>query len=101
MFVDQRHPNPKTGVHVVIAGERIRAHYEHPAPDPAESARADAEFQILSLPALVGMKLQAFRRVDQVHIEDLLRAELIDDDLINTLPPDLTERLTEIRETME
>ena len=47
------------------------------------------------------MKLEAFRRIDQVHVEDLLRSGLIDKSLAERLPEDLRNRLREIRDTME
>ena len=101
MFVDRERPSPKTGVHVVVANELIRPHYTHPAPDPDETVRAATGFLVVDLAALLRMKLQSFRRIDQVHIEDMLSVELIDEDLIADLPPDLRVRLEEIRATME
>jgi hypothetical protein len=100
MFVERANPNPRTGVHLVFAGEIIRPHYAYPAPDPAGAARCASGFRVLELPALVAMKLQAFRRIDQVHLEDLLRVGLIDDALAAQLPDDLRGRLDEIRRTM-
>ncbi len=101
MFVDRRRPNPKTGVHIVFAKERIRAHYKHPAPDAREAVRIGEGFLVVDLPALVRMKLQSFRRIDQVHIEDLLSIDLIDAAQIRKLPPDLRKRLREIQATVE
>ncbi len=100
MFVDRNHPSPKSGVHFVFANEHIRAHYAHPAPDPADAARAAAGFMVIDLPALVHMKLQSFRRVDQVHIEDLLTNGLIDETVIGGLPDDLRTRLREVQDTL-
>ncbi|MEP0848407.1 MAG: hypothetical protein HRF50_16485 [Phycisphaerae bacterium] len=47
------------------------------------------------------MKLEAFRRVDQVHLEDLLQPGLIDRALTRQLPADLLPRLREARDTMD
>ncbi len=99
MFVDRRRPNPKTGVHVVFAKERVRPEYTHPAPDVTKAVRAKTGFLVTDLPALVMMKLQSFRRIDQVHIEDLLSVALIDSTLVRKLPSDLAARLRQIRET--
>ena len=101
MFVDRDHPNPKTGVHVVIANELIRPHYTHPAPDPDQTVRAAAGYLIVDLPALLRMKLQSYRRIDQVHVEDMLSVKLITEDVTADLPPDLRKRLEEIQTTME
>ncbi|MBN2559867.1 MAG: hypothetical protein JXQ75_02925 [Phycisphaerae bacterium] len=101
MFVDRRRPNPKTGVHVVFAKERIRPHHTYPAPDPDETVRSDAGFVVGDLLALVRMKLQSFRDIDRVHIRDVLSVGLIDAPLAGKLPADLRKRLKEIQSTME
>jgi len=97
MFVDRRRPSPRAGVRLVFANERIRPHYTHPAPDPGVAARAAAGFRVIDLAELVKMKLQAFRPVDQVHIQDLLANGLIDAALIRSLPVDLRRRLQELQ----
>ena len=56
---------------------------------------------VIDLPALVMMKLQSYRRIDQVHMEDLLSVGLIDETLIRRLPPDLRSRLEEIQKTRD
>ncbi|MFH0981939.1 MAG: hypothetical protein V2A79_10400 [Planctomycetota bacterium] len=101
MFVNRRRPNPKTGVHVVFAQERIRAHYAHPAPDLTDSVRAETGFLVIDLPALVMMKLQSFRDIDRAHLRDLLSVGLIDSAVLRKLPPDLRSRLKQIQETPE
>ncbi|MCH8806817.1 MAG: hypothetical protein IH986_12110 [Planctomycetes bacterium] len=101
MFVDRKRPSPKKGVHIVFANEKVRGHYEHAAPDTAQSVRTPAGFVLIELASLVSMKLQAFRRIDQVHVEDLLAVDLIDDAVTASLPPDLLARLREIQETKE
>ena len=99
MFLTRRNPNPKTGAHVIFARERIRDHDTHPTPDVSESRRTHYGFLVLDLAQLVRMKLVAFRRVDQLHIEDLLGLGLIDDALVRALPDDLRQRLEHIRTT--
>jgi len=101
MFVPRRRPNPRTGMHLLFANELVRPNDPYPTPDPATAATDIAEFRVIDLPGLLRLKLQAFRRVDQVHIEDLLRVGLIDAALADNLPEDLRRRLCEIRDTME
>ncbi len=101
MFIDRDRPSPKTGVHVVIANELIRAHYTHAAPDPRESTRLGSGLSFVDLSALLRMKLQSYRDIDRVHVRDLMSVELITHDLAATLPPDLRERLDEIRRAPE
>ncbi len=100
MFVDRRRPNPKSAVHVVFAGERIRPHYTHAAPDVKHAVRDATGISVLDLAALVTMKLQAFRRIDQVHIEDLLAMGLVDANVRRRVPRDLRGRLREIEASM-
>lgn len=100
MFVDAKNPNSKTGVHVVMAGELVRPHENHAAPELDRRARFEAGYYVIGLFDLIAMKLQANRRVDQLHIEDMLRTGVIRQALINQLPADLRERFEHIRSTM-
>jgi len=101
VFVERDDPLPGQGVHVILAGEKVRSHESRAAPDVAQAVRAKAGYLVLDLVPLIAMKLSAFRRVDQVHIEDLLRLGLIDAGIAATLPADLLDRLRHIRDTME
>ncbi len=101
VFLEPSDPRPSMGVHVVLASERVRPTDPRPAPDVAQAERSASGFLVLDLLSLVTMKLNAYRRVDQVHLEDLLRLGLIDAELAARLPEDLRERLREVRDTME
>jgi hypothetical protein len=101
MFVDRANPNPKLGVHLIFANERVRSTDPHPAPDPSESVRSHAGFRVVEIGPLLRMKLTAFRLLDQVHIQDMFAVGLIDAALARSLPPDLLARLREVRDTME
>ncbi len=99
MFLDCKEPNPRSAVHVIFAGEKVRPHYAHPAPSPLRASRSPDGFAVLNLPDLLMMKLQAFRDIDRVHVRDLVEVGLIDDALAAQLPPDLRRRLDELRST--
>lgn len=99
MFLDRAKPNPKTGAHVVFAGEPVKATSKNASPDVTQSVRSARGFVVVDLLALVMMKLEAYRRIDQVHIEDLLSVGVIDDELAARLPLDLQQRLREIQNT--
>lgn len=101
VFLDAQNPLPSQGVHVIAAGEKVRETSKQAAPDVARATRSDSGFLVLDLRSLVEMKLDANRRVDQVHIEDMLRVGLIDARLASELPEDLLERLRYVRDTME
>ena len=96
LFIDPSDPNRKTGVHLVWAGERVRPSYRHSAPTPADAVRIEERFTVLSIAALLRMKLTSLRDIDRVHIRDLLGAGLIDDQIREQLPVDLRERLDQI-----
>jgi len=95
MFIDGPDGRPSGGVHVLFAGEKVRAKDEHPLPDLDESERA-VEFQVATLQALLTMKLIAFRRKDQVHLLDLIGVGLIDSTWPARFPPPLGERLQQL-----
>jgi len=98
MFLDGPQANPRDAVHVLFAGEKVRPDDLAPSPDLSESERKD-RFRVLSLEALIRMKLTSFRRKDQVHIEDMIGVGLIDRSWLARFPPELAARLQEILDT--
>lgn len=101
VFLEESDPRPSQGVHIILANEKVRANATLAAPDVIEVERSESGYLVLKLAALVAMKLDANRRHDQVHIEDMLRVGLIDATLAATLPEELLGRLRYIRDTME
>jgi hypothetical protein len=95
VFIDGPQGKPSGGVHLVFAGQRVRAGDELPCPDLDESERA-AEFQVVSLPALVRMKLTSWRLKDRVHLIDMIQVGLLDASWPARLPPPLAARLQEL-----
>jgi hypothetical protein len=95
LFIDGPQGKPSGGVHLLFAGEKVRPEYEYPFPDLTESERA-AEFQVLSLPALVHAKLMAWRDKDRTHLRDLIGVGLIDRTWLDRLPTLLAGRLKEL-----
>ena len=71
MFLDGPNGRPKDAVHMLFAGEGLGPPSVTPAPDVTDSEPA-AQFQVLSLSALVQMKLNSFRLKDRVHLLDLI-----------------------------
>ncbi len=70
-FVEGEQGSLRDALHIVPAGEKIRPDNLLPAPDVTHSEPAD-EFQIVSLPALVGMELVSFRDKDRTQLRDLI-----------------------------
>ncbi len=99
VFLDRRKPNPRTGVHVIFEGEKIRRHDILPVPPVSAAVPSDSGFKVIDLPELVQMKLDANRDVDRVHIRDLLAVGLITPRVIRKLPAPLAQRLRGIRAT--
>ena len=73
LFLDGPEGSVRSAIHVVFAGEKVRPDYLLPAPDVTES-EAGPEFPVLTLAALVRMKLTSFRLKDRLHLLDLLDA---------------------------
>ncbi len=98
MFLDGENASARDAVHIVFAQEKVRPEYSSAAPDVSDSA-SGGDFQVLSLAALVTMKLTSFRRKDQVHLLDMLEVGLIDAGWKDRLSPELGERLQHLIDT--
>ena len=61
-----------------------------------ESEQFQQAMRILTLDALVRMKLTSFRRKDQVHLLDLIGVGLVSEETLAGLPPELADRLQEL-----
>lgn len=95
VFLDGPAAKPRDGVHLVFAGEKVRPHEPAANPDVDESEPAE-QFRVLTFEALVRVKLTAFRRKDQVHIQDLIDVGLLDATWPARLPPVLADRLRQL-----
>jgi hypothetical protein len=100
LFLDGAEAKARDAVHVVFAGEKVRPHEPLPNPDVNESELAD-RFRVLSLAALVRVKLTAFRDKDRTHLRDLLDVGLIDASWTQQLPSELAARLQTLIENPE
>jgi hypothetical protein len=95
MFLDGPNGRPRDAVHLLFAGEKVHLNDASPSPDVAASEPA-AQFQVVSLEALVVMKLTAFRLKDRVHLLDMIGVGLVDSTWPARLPPELGARLQEL-----
>jgi hypothetical protein len=93
MFLERDDPNPRQAVHLIWAGEKVRPEYPLPSPDINEREALAPGLHVVSLPALVRMKLMANRDQDRVHLRDLIDVGLIGRELLLNLPPELAPRL--------
>jgi len=98
VFLDGPNGRPRDAVHVLFAREKVRPDHVTPAPDVAESEPA-AQFQVVSLHALVQMKLNSNRDQDRTHLRDMIGVGLVDATWPARLPPQLAARLQHILDT--
>jgi hypothetical protein len=95
MFLDGPNAKARDAIHIVFAGEKVKADYALPAPDVTEAEASEA-FRVLQLDPLVRMKLTSFRDKDRTHLRDMLDVGLIDQSWTKRLPAALAERLQEL-----
>jgi hypothetical protein len=100
MFLDGPDAKARDAVHIVFAAEKVRADYAAPVPDVSES-EATETFRLLSLDALVRMKLTSFRDKDRVHLRDLMDVSLVDAGWLDKVPAALRSRLQELLDNPE
>jgi hypothetical protein len=93
MFLERDDPNPRHGVHLVWSGEKVRPEHPLPAPTIDERQTLEPGTPVVSLAALVRMKLLANRDQDRVHLRDMIDVGLVGRDLLHDLPTDLAARL--------
>jgi Uncharacterised nucleotidyltransferase len=98
MFLDGPDAKARDAVHVIFAGEKVRKEYSLPTPTLDESEAAQ-DFRVLSLEALVRMKLTSFRDKDRTHLRDFIDIGTIDETWPAKFPPELAARLQELLDT--
>ena len=77
MFLERTDPNPRKGVHLLWAGEKVRPENPLPAPTVEERELLEPGKYVVSMAGLVRMKLMANRDQDRVHFRDLIEVGLI------------------------
>jgi hypothetical protein len=98
VFLDGPDARPSESIHLLFAGEKVREDY--PLPSPELTAIDDpGGFRVVTLEALVFMKLLLNRDKDRTHVRDLIGVGLIDEGWLAKLPPVLAERLQGILDT--
>ena len=98
MFLDGPGAKARDAVHVIFSGEKVRPEYVAPVPDVAESVSFKS-FRVLSLEAIVKMKLTSNRDKDRMHLRDMLGVGLIDATWPARYPPELAARLQHLIDT--
>lgn len=104
VFIDGPQGKPSGGVHLLFAGEKVRPDHPLPCPDLGETesavgAEVGMRFRVLSLEALVRMKLLSDRDKDRTHLRDLVGVGLINASWTSRFPPELAARLQHVLDT--
>ena len=100
LFLDGPGGKPRDAVHLIFAKEKVRAHEPVASPDVSESESGE-KFPVLSLGALVRIKLTAFCDKDRAHLRDLIDVGLIDATWPSRFPRELGSRLQSLLDTPE
>ena len=94
-FIDGPDGSPRDAIHLLFASEKVRETYPLPTADVSESVPAD-DYTIVTLEALVRMKLNSFRDKDRMHLRDFLSLGLIDASWLPRLVPEHAARLQQL-----
>jgi len=100
MFLDGPEAKARDAVQIIFSAEKVRADYAVPVPDVSEAEDTET-FRLLSLDALVRMKLTSFRDKDRVHLRDLMDVGLVDAGWRERVPAILRPRLQELLDNPE
>lgn len=98
LFLDGPEARARDAVHILFASEFVRPGELLPNPDVDESEQAD-DYCVLNLPALVRIKLTAYRDKDRTHLRDLIDVGLVDASWLDRLPGPLADRLKQLLDT--
>ncbi len=93
MLLERDNPNPKKAVHLLWAGEKVRPEYPLPSPTLDKIETFEPGKPVVSLLALVCMKLMANRDHDRAHLRDMIDVDLIKREITAELPAELATRL--------
>jgi hypothetical protein len=100
IFLDGPDGKARDAVHILLAGEMIRPEYLFPAPDIDESEMLEtSHMRVLTLEALIRMKLTSFLTKDRVHLQDMLEVGLINAQWTARFPHVLAARLQQLIDT--
>ena len=77
MFLDGPDGKPSQGVHILLAGQKVKPEYASPTPRIGQSVLIEGK-RIVELEELVRMKLNSYRDKDRTHLRDMLSVGLID-----------------------
>jgi Uncharacterised nucleotidyltransferase len=88
------------GVHVIWAGEKVRADYVAAAPvlELGSNYAGPDGVEYLGLVELLTMKLTSYRHKDITHVQDLMEQKLVTKKVEAALVPELRARLEQVKD---
>ncbi len=98
MFRDGTEGKPSEAIHLLFAGEKTRAEHSLAAPE-IQTVKDPGNYNVITLEALLIMKLMSNRDKDRMHLRDLIGVRLIDASWLPKLPAELADRLQQILDT--
>ncbi len=93
MFLDGPGSTARDAVHILFAGEKVKPDVDLLSSPDVEDSIQTPQHRVVTLEALVRMKLTSFRLKDQVHLLDMIDVELVDASWPARLPEPLAVRL--------
>jgi len=100
-FSDLEHPNRQPAIQLFFAGEKCRETDQFANPELHDGDRNEEGYRVVSLNSLVQMKLTANRRIDKMHLYDMINGDVIGWDICSQVAPALADRLLHLLEHPE
>ena len=100
VFLDGPDGKPSQGVHILLAGQKVKESYAVATPRVDQSQVVENR-RVVELTQLVEMKLNSYRRKDQTHLLDMIGVGLIDASWPAKFEPSLGQRLQELLDDPE
>ena len=95
MFIDGPDGKPSQGVHILLAGQKVKQNYATATPTVDQIQKIDDK-RVVELAELVQMKLNSYRDKDRTHFRDMIGVGLIDKSWPAKFAPELRQRLQEL-----
>ena len=95
VFLDGDDGKPSQGIHILLAGQKVKDSYISATPLPEQAIEIDSK-RIIDLVELVRMKLNSYRDKDRTHLRDMIQVGLIDKSWPEKFERELGYRLQEL-----
>ena len=100
VFLDGPDGKPSQGIHILLAGQKVKERYASPTPR-VEQSQVIENKRVVGLAQLVEMKLNSYRDKDKTHLRDMIGVGLIDATWPAKFEPSLAQRLQELLDDPE